>query len=331
MADDSILELEKKLSIEYFTLKNFQFSSGDNLKDLIVEYTTIGTPIKNEKGEIINAIVFNHGIGENCLRVGAFYEIMGDKRALDTEKYFIISITALGSIGSHSPSNSGLKWNFPKYVINDMVNFQKEFLHEKFNIKHVKGLIGYSMGGFEVLTWAINYPDYMDFVIPLLSSYKFTGRNYAVSKIVNNCIENDPQYNGGNYKEPLKSIGLANQVAYLFGLSLEYYGSLGIDEINQTLNSLMGNFKNYDANDIILRNNVIGSYNAEDKLDNIIAKTLIIAINQDLYFPPHIDAIPMSKMIKDSNLIIYDSSFGHLGIDEIFKIENELKEFLNQF
>ena len=66
-------------------------------------------------------------------------------------------------------------------------------------------------------------------------------------------------------------------------------------------------------------------------LDKIIVRRLIIAINQDQYFPPRLDAIPMSKMIKDSKLIIYDSLLGHLGVSEISKVESELKEFLNQF
>jgi homoserine O-acetyltransferase len=331
MSSDPIEEFEKKLNLEYFVLKNFEFISGDNLKDLVVEYITMGTPIKNEKGEIINAIVFIHGLGENCLYIKWIHEIIGNKRALDTGKYFIISITSLGSPGSHCPSNTNLKRNFPNYTIEDMVNFQKEFLNEKFNIKHVKGLIGYSMGGFEALTWAINYPDYMDFVISLFSGYKFTGRNYAISKFINNLIENDPQYNEGNYKKPLQSIGMANQIIFTFGLSLEYYESLPNDEIDKILNDLMEDFKNYDGNDVILRSNAMSSYNIENKLDNILAKTFIIAINQDLYFPPEFNAIPMSKMIKNSNLIIYDSQLGHRGINEIVKIENELKKFLNQF
>jgi homoserine O-acetyltransferase len=57
---------------------------------------------------------------------------------------------------------------------------------------------------------------------------------------------------------------------------------------------------------------------------------LIVAINQDQYFPSDLDAVPMRGMIKNSKLVRYDSDFGHLGTGEISKIEDELREFLSQ-
>jgi homoserine O-acetyltransferase len=211
-----------------------------------------------------------------------------------------------------------------------MVNFKKEFILEKFNIQHLKGLIGFSAGGFEVLSWAVTYPDNMDFVISLASTYKIAGEDYVLLKFMNNMIENDPEYNKGNYKIPLKSIGLANQPIYLYLLSKEFYRNQSYDEIDNELNEIMADFKIYDGNDVILRNNASFSYNIEDKLNKIIAKTLIVNINQDQYYPPELDGIPMSKMIKNSKLIRYDSKLGHVGIIEVFKIENDLKEFLSQ-
>ena len=66
-----------------------------------------------------------------------------------------------------------------------------------------------------------------------------------------------------------------------------------------------------------------------NKLADIKAKTLIIAINQDQYFPPELDGIPMSKMIENSTLIRFDSELGHVGSNEIYKIEKEIKEFMD--
>ena len=66
-------------------------------------------------------------------------------------------------------------------------------------------------------------------------------------------------------------------------------------------------------------------------IDKITAKALIVACNQDPHFPPNLDAIPMSKMIKNSELVIMDSDLGHLCFNEIEKISNELKEFLEDF
>ncbi|MDR2829915.1 MAG: alpha/beta fold hydrolase [Methanobrevibacter sp.] len=331
ICEEDMLKFEKNLNVEYYTLKEFDLISGESLKDLVVEYLTIGKPAKNEKGEIINGITFFHGLGGSCTSIKRLHKIIANKKALDTGKYFIISITTLGSPNSYCPSNSDLGVKFPSYTIEDMVNFQKEFLYEKFRIKHLKGLIGNSMGGFEALTWGVLYPGDMDFIISLVSSYKCAGHEYAIAKIVNTIIENDPEYNNGYYNKALKSIGLANQVVYPIAFSMKHYMNLSNDEIDKDLNEAMLNFKTYDGNDVILRNNASSCYNIENELDKIIAETLIIAINQDQYFPPELNAIVMSKMIKNSKLIIYDSDLGHLGTGEIFKVENELKEFLNQY
>ncbi|BBL61352.1 homoserine O-acetyltransferase [Methanobrevibacter arboriphilus] len=329
--NENLLKFEKSLDVKYSTLKSFEFSSGEILDNLTVEYLTIGNKIINDNDEIINAIVYFHGLGENCLSIKHIHEVIGEGKVLDTNKYFIISITALGSPNSFSPSISGLGSKFPRYNINDMINFQKEFLNSEFNVKHVKGLIGNSMGGSEALMWGTLYPSYMDFIISLVNSYKISGNNYILFSLINQIVKSDSNYNNGDYKEPLKSVGIANQLFYPFGFSAEYYRNNDINMINKELNSLKDNFKGYDGNDIILRGDATSNYNIEKDLSKIIAKTLIVAINQDQLFPPTLDAIPMSKMIKNSKLVIYDSIFGHLGVNEIIKIENELKDFLNKF
>ena len=330
--EDEFSMFEKNLVLGYFYLKEFQFESGAVLKDLKVEYTTIGNKILNKNGEITNVVLYFHGLGENCLDISKIQDIIGKNKSLDTDKFFIISITTLGSPNSHSPSNSSLKNKFPSYTIKDMINFHKEFLESKFKIKHVKGLIGYSMGGFESLEWGTLYPDYMDFIISIASSYKISSESYILLKLVNQIIEKDPDYNDGDYENPLKSVGIANQLVFPFSLSQKFYNQfISNEEIDKQLAILKNAFSEYDGNDVILRGNAVSKYNVENKLENIIAKTLIVAINQDLFFPPEFNAVPMNKLIKESKLVFFDSLFGHSGIKEIGKIENELKSFLAGF
>lgn len=320
-------------SPEYSELESFNFSSGKKLKSLPVEYFTIGTPITDDQGHINNAIIFLHGWGGDCGSIRRIAEIIGPKKPLDTKKFFIISITTLGSPNSASPSVMNLGSEFPDYSIEDMVKFQIDFLKSKFNIIHVKGIIGNSMGGFEALTWAAKYPEYMDFLISLVSTYKVSGHNYALFKFMNHIIKSDHEYNNGNYSKPLKkSLALANESMYPFGLSKKYYYSLNNNEIDNYMEE-MGNeaIEEWDANDIVYRNNASTSYDIENIISNIEAKTLIVAINQDQYFPPNLDAIPMSEKIKNSEIIIYDSEMGHIGTHEIIKIENELENFLKEF
>lgn len=327
----------ESLEAEYFTLKEFKFKNGEILKDAKVEYISFGTPLYDDNGIIKNALVYFHGSSGSCYSIRRISESIGSGDIFDTDKFFFISLSALGCPNSSSPSTTGLKNKFPKYDVDDMVNFQKQFLEERFGIKHVKGLIGNSMGGFEVLTGGCLYPDSVDFIISLVSSFKVGGHNYALSKIMNNILESDPDYNGGDYELPIsdslkRSLKLSSDAMYCYGLSREEYRN---NMTNQEIEDAMAEFAEEsleeDVNDLIYMNSSSLDYDLTDKLKDITAKVLIIAINQDQYFPPNLDAIPMSKMIKNSKLVIFDSCMGHIGSSELYKIEEDLEEFLSEF
>ncbi|MGZ7134602.1 MAG: alpha/beta fold hydrolase, partial [Methanobacterium sp.] len=85
-----------------------------------------------------------------------------------------------------------------------------------------------------------------------------------------------------------------------------------------------------DANDIIWRNEAAITHDITSRSSNIKSKVLIIGINQDEYFPPETDTIPLSNLIKGSKLFLYDSKLGHVGSSEIRKAESVIREFLKE-
>ena len=327
----------ESIEAEYFTLNEFKFKNGEILRDAKVEYITFGTPNYDDNGIISNAVIYFHGSSGSCYSVKRICEDIGVGELFDTDRWFFISVSALGCPNSASPSVSGLMNKFPEYDVEDMVNFQKQFIEERFGITHVKGLIGNSMGGFEVLTWGCVYPDSVDFIISLVSSFKVGGHNYALSRIMNTILETDTDYNGGAYDLPLseslkRSLKLSSDAMYCYGLSREEYrNNMTNEEIMDAMAEFAEESLEEDPNDIIYMNRSSLEYDLTDQLSDITAKVLIIAINQDQYFPPNLDAIPMSKMIKDSKLIIYDSCMGHVGSSELYKIKDDLEEFLSEF
>ena len=72
-------------------------------------------------------------------------------------------------------------------------------------------------------------------------------------------------------------------------------------------------------------------FDVEDDLDRITSDVLIISCKQDPHFPPELDAVPMSEMIKNSKLVIVDSDLGHLFFNELGVLSDELNEFLGEF
>ncbi|OEC99585.1 homoserine O-acetyltransferase [Methanobrevibacter gottschalkii] len=314
---------------EYFTLNSFEFENGGVLNDVNVEYMSFGTPIYDDNGIIKNAIVYCHGSLGSYSSIKKLAPLLGENDAFDENKYFFICISALGSPGSCSPSSTDLKNKFPKYSIRDVVKFQKKFLAEKFNINHVLGMIGNSMGGFVCLTSAINFPDYADFIICGVSSYKVAGHDFILSQFVNEIIESDPDYNKGDLTYSLiRTLRIACLAEFNFGLSKKALRDMSKIELSSEFENFGNESIETDIYDLKYCNEACMYFDVEEELGNIKSKTLIIACNQDPHFPPELDAIPMSKMINGSKLVIMDSDLGHLCFNELDTISNELKEFM---
>lgn len=314
-----------------YVMESFEFSNGKVLENVNVEYMTFGTP-KYDDDIITNAIIYCHGSLGNFTGVKKIFPLIHDGAPFDEKKYFFISMSALGSPGSCSPSSTDLKNNFPSYSIEDVVNFQKQFLEEKFNIKHVLGIIGNSMGGFVALTSAILYPDFAKFIMPGVSSYKVAGHDYILSKFVNEIITSDENYEKGIVNDSLKrTLKLASLAEFNFGLSKEALRATPKDELSQNFDEFGEESEFLDIYDVKYCNEACMNYDVENDLDKIESSVLIISCAQDPHFPPELDGIPMSKMIKNSELIVMDSELGHLCFNELENISDELSKFMGKF
>jgi homoserine O-acetyltransferase len=315
---------------DYYTLDNFTFINGTTLENLTVEYLTFGTPTYDEEGNINNAIIYFHGTSGNYASIKRISEAVGQGLPFDTDKFFFVSLSTLGTPGSSSPSTSKLFNEYPDYSILDMVNFNKKFLKQALKIKKPLGLIGNSMGGFEAVTWASKYPDDINFLISLVSSYKVGGQNYILGKVMNDIIESDPNF-GNPDKELKRSLKLSSKAMYSFGLSRQYYMDLSKDEMNNFMDEFAIEDSEENVYDAYYRNRASIDYDLSDEVSKIKVPTLIVAIYEDQYFPPELDAIPMSGLINDSKLVIYNSYIGHIGSSQLNKIKDELEEFMSQF
>ncbi|WP_407415286.1 alpha/beta fold hydrolase [Methanobrevibacter sp.] len=314
-----------------YVMDSFEFSNGKILNNVSVEYMTFGTP-KYDGDIITNAIIYCHGSLGNFSGVKKIFPLLYENAPFDENKYFFISMSALGSPGSCSPSSTNLKSKFPSYNIGDVVNFQKQFLAEKFNINHVLGIIGNSMGGFVALTSAILYPDFADFIMPGVSSFKVAGHDYILSKFVNEIITSDESYEKGIDNDSLKrTLRLASLAEFNFGLSKEALREMPKEELSLNFDEFGDESLFLDIYDVKYCNEACMNYDVEKDLNKITSKVFIIACYQDPHFPPELDAIPMSKMIKDSKLVIMDSELGHLCFNELENISDELSKFMGKF
>ncbi len=308
----------------------FEFENGEVINDTVVEYMTFGTPKYDEYGVINNVIIYCAGSLGTFAGINKILPMTEKGDAFDADKYFFISMSALGSPGTCSPSVTDLKNKFPKYSLVDVVNFQKQFLKEKFGIKHVLGVIGNSMGGFIGLTQAIEYPDFQDFIVCGVSSYKVAGHDRILSKFVDEIITSDPDYAKGEMSYSLiRTLRLACLAEFNFGLSKESLRAMSNEELDCEFETFGNEMLETDIYDLKYCNESCMNFDVESDLDKITSRVLIIACKQDPHFPPELDGIPMFKMIKNSQLIVMDSDLGHLCFNELETISGELKKFMD--
>src|SRR5260370_37315984 len=93
-----------------------------------------------------------------------------------------------------------MKTAFPKYDYEDMVDARYRLVKEGLGIKHLRLVIGNSMGGMHAWIWGVKYPQFMDALVPMASQpTEMAARNWMLRRMMLETIRNDPDYNNGDY------------------------------------------------------------------------------------------------------------------------------------
>ena len=144
--------------------RDFKFHTGEVLPELRLHYTTIGEP----SGQ---AVLVLHGTGSSAagiLTADFAGQLFGPGQPLDASKYYVIIPDSIGHGKSAKPSD-GLRTKFPKYDYADMIEAQHRLLAEGLGVRHVRLVIGNSMGGMQTWLWGEQYPGYVDALVPMAS------------------------------------------------------------------------------------------------------------------------------------------------------------------
>lgn len=318
------------IGYEKYILKSFEFESGCVLENVSVEYMAKGTPEFDDEGNIVNAIIYCHKFNGSYASLNDIFRFTAKGKPFDFEKYYFISISSLGFPNSCSPSTTELKHKFPKYTIRDRVNFKRQFLKEKFNIEKIHGVVGRGLGGYEVYTWACEYPDEIDFIIVSGSAFKTSGYRYVVSKCMESIIESSDDFYSDIYSDSLSKMMVSiNKLLYSNYFSKQIFQNMTIDEIDVLMDDFVDDGLFVDIYDFKLRNDAILEYNIEDKLKNIKAKTLVVSSKNDMYYSPDFDVLPIKDIIKDSKIILLEPSDDYSTYEDYPMIEMELNAFLD--
>ena len=265
--------------------RDFRFHTGEVMPELRLHYTTIGDPA----GE---PVLLLHGTGQSgagMLTPAFAGELFGPGQPLDAAKYFIILPDALGAGRSARPSQ-GLRTKFPHYNYDDMVLAQYRLVTEGLGIRHLRLVIGNSMGGMHTWIWGVTYPGFMDALVPMAAQpTEMASRNWMLRRMMIESIRQDPAYAGGDYTAQPPSLRLAN---VFMGIATSggtlAYASLAPtrEKADRLVDERLAAAPPADANDFIFQWDASRDYNPSAALDRITGSLLAINAADDERNPP---------------------------------------------
>src|SRR5260221_215372 len=194
-----------------FVVHDFRFASGETMPELRLHYRTLGTPGNP-------AVLVLHGTtGSGAQFLGDSFAgaLFGPGQLLDASKYFSVLPDGIGHGGSSKPSD-GLHARFPHYGYADMVEAQRRLLVERLGVRHLRLLIGTSMGCMHAWVWLEAQPQFIDAALPLAClPAPIAGRNRMLRRMAVEAIRKDPAWNGGDYTaQPLEGLRGAMEVLF---------------------------------------------------------------------------------------------------------------------
>jgi homoserine O-acetyltransferase/O-succinyltransferase len=289
-----------------FLIRDFQFKSGDVLPELRLHYVTLGTPHRTSSGEIDNALLLLHSTGSDTTE---FFEVpftdplYGPGQPFDLTRFYLIIPDAVGHGKSSKPSD-GLRAHFPHYGYEDMVAAQHRLLTERLGVKHLRLVMGLSMGGMHTWLWGERYPGMMDGLFPISSlPVETCGRNRLWRHTVVETIRNDPEWKNGDYEQqphgfarivPLIAIMVSNPVRQYEKYPTRAAADAWYERMTQ------GAYKHADANDSLYHYDASSDYNPAPDLERIRAKLLLIVFADDQINSPEFGALE-SEMPRVKN------------------------------
>ncbi|MGY8677582.1 alpha/beta fold hydrolase [Bradyrhizobium sp. UFLA05-153] len=288
--------------------RDFKFHTGETMAELKLHYTTIGEPTGQP-------VLVLHGTGQSAagMLTPAFAgELFGAGQPLDASKYYIIIPDAVGHGKSSKPSD-GMKTSFPKYDYDDMVKAQYRLVTEGLGIKHLRLVIGNSMGGMQTWLWGEKYPQSMDALVPMASQpTEMASRNWMMRRIMLDTIRSDPDYNGGNYtSQPrmMKYAIVAYGIASIGGTLAYQAQAPTAAKADKMVDERLAAPITADANDFVWQWESSHDYNASEPLERIEAPLLLINAADDERNPPETGVTEAAmKRVKNGRLYLIPAS-----------------------
>ena len=350
---------------------SFLLECGKQLRGFEMVYETYGK-LNSEKS---NAILVCHALSghhhaagyyeDSGKKAGWWNNLIGPNKAIDTNKYFVVSPNNLG--GCHgttgpksiNPETSKLYGpHFPVLTVRDWTNSQA-LLADYLGITTWHAVIGGSLGGMQALDWSIAFPERVKKAAVIAAAPKLSAQNIAFNEVARQAITSDPDFQEGNYMEkgssPKRGLRLARMVGHITYLSDESMKSkfgrelredklgFGFDAEFQVESYLrhQGDVfsETFDANTYLLMTKVLDYFDPADKFKGnlveafnpILGQILVLSFSTDWRFSPSRSKEITNALLAAKKKVSHIEIESSLGHDSFLFPEERYVEVLKVF
>src|SRR6187431_327761 len=324
-----------------------------------------------------NAVLICHALSGHHHAAG--YHSMDDKRPgwwdayigpgkpIDTNKLFVVALNNLGGChGSTGPRSinpaTGKAWgaDFPMVRVRDWVASQAR-LADVLGIEVWAAVIGGSLGGMQVMRWAVDFPERIRHAVVIASAMKLSAQNIAFNEAARKAIVSDPNFFDGGYIEhntlPKNGLAVARMIGHITYLSDfamgEKFGrdlrsgsfELGNDEpvefqIESYLRYQGDSFANsFDANSYIRITKALDYFDlARDYNDDPVitfqhtsAKFLVISFSTDWRFAPERSHEIVNALVGANRPVTYAEIESHHGHDAFLLPDERYEQVFGRY
>jgi homoserine O-acetyltransferase len=339
-----------------------ELECGRKLGPVEVAFETYGE--LNEARD--NAVLICHALSGDAHVAGVHREddprpgwwdlMVGPGKGIDTNEYFVICSNVLGGCkGTTGPSSinpeTGRPWglDFPVITIEDMVKVQKRLI-EHLGIEKLLAVIGGSMGGMQVLEWAVRYPESLVVAIPIATTPRLNAQSIAFDAVGRNAILADSNFENGQYAEscrPDRGLAIARMVGHItylseqgmhekFGRQLRLADRYSYDFGNEfSVEAYLDHkgrtfVERFDANSYLYITKAMDYYDLDGRygslraaFKDVQARFLVMSFSSDWLFPPWQSRRIVDALLANGKEVSYsevNSKYGH----DAFLLEPEI-------
>ena len=346
--------------------------SDVKLGPIDVAYETYGelTPERD------NAVYICHALSGDAHVAGlhspddpkpGWWDVMvGPGKGIDTDRYFVICANCIGGCkGSTGPGSTDPRTgepyglNFPMVTVSDMVKVQHALLTEHLGLDKLLCVTGGSMGGMQVLQWAIDHPEMVESAIPIVTACRLNAQGIAFDEVGRQAIYSDPNWHDGSYygrTPPNRGLAVARMTGHItylsdrsmrekFGRSLQDRDEVGYDfgpadfQVESYLRHQGGRFvERFDANSYLYITKAMDYFDLAadhgsliDAFKGVRSRFLVISYSSDWLFPTYQSKEIVRALQANGVVTTFCEMQSEYGHDAFLLEEAELTEMIRAF